>query len=152
MTHGDSDVSKEDERIGYCRPPKHGQFKPGRSGNPTGKRKGARNLGTDVKLALMTPVKIHDKGKPRIVTTQQAAMMRLREQALKGDARALDRLLALAQIFNNDPATGSLGHEAMAAEDQAILDAYAETARTRPASTSSMGRDIGTNGEGSNDG
>ena len=43
------------------------------------------------------------------MSTQEAALLRLREMALKGDARALDRLLALAQIFNNGAAIESLG-------------------------------------------
>ena len=38
------------------------------------------------------------------MSTQEAALLRLREMALKGDARALDRLLALAQVFNNGAA------------------------------------------------
>jgi hypothetical protein len=43
------------------------------------------------------------------------ALLRLREMALKGDARSLDRLLALAQIFNNGAAIESLGDKAVAA-------------------------------------
>ena len=68
------------------------------------------------------------------VSTQEAVLLRLREKALKGDARALDRLLVLAQTFNNDVAIEALSDKTMAAEDQAILDAYAEEVRSRPAS------------------
>ncbi len=50
----------------------------------------------------------------------------LREKALKGDARSLDQFLELAKTFNNSAAVESVGDEALAAEDQAILDAYAE--------------------------
>ena len=46
--------------------------------------------------------------------------------ALNGDASSLDRFLELAKIFNNGAAVESVGDEALAAEDQAILDAYAE--------------------------
>ena len=50
--------------------------------------------------------------------------MRLREKALKGDSRSLDRLLYYARIFNND--SEEVTPEAsIAEEDQAILDAYA---------------------------
>jgi hypothetical protein len=58
------------------------------------------------------------------VSTQVAALLRLREKALKGNARSLDQLLELAKTFNNSAAVESVGDEALAAEDQAILDAY----------------------------
>ena len=49
--------------------------------------------------------------------------MVLREKALRGDARALDRLLELAVRFNNDGA--EIGPaQALSADDQAILAAY----------------------------
>ena len=50
--------------------------------------------------------------------------MLLREKALQGDARALDRLLDLARLFNND--AGEIGPApALSSDDRAILDAYA---------------------------
>ena len=54
-----------------------------------------RNFRTDVQATLKTPVKVTREGKPRKVSTQEAALLRLREKALGGDARALDRLLGL---------------------------------------------------------
>jgi hypothetical protein len=109
-------------RIGYGKPPEHSRFKPGTSGNPTGKRKGARNLSSDVKRALRVPVKLKDRGKSRKVSTQEAALMRLREKALNGDSRSLDRLLELARLFNNDPQAGSASRSWT--EDEEILAAY----------------------------
>ena len=38
--------------VGYARPPLHSRFRPGQSGNPAGRRKGAHNLGTDVQRIL----------------------------------------------------------------------------------------------------
>jgi hypothetical protein len=50
--------------------------------------------------------------------------MVLREKALKGDARALDRVVELGCQFNNEPAeTGST--QVVSADDRAMLDAYA---------------------------
>jgi hypothetical protein len=33
-----------DDEVGYGKPPKHGQFKPGKSGNPRGRPRGAHGL------------------------------------------------------------------------------------------------------------
>jgi len=122
--------------VGYGRPPTHTQFRPGQSGNPAGRRKGVRNLSTDVKRALKVPVKVKEGGRTRAISTQEGALMMLREKALKGDARALDRLLELAARFNNDASEISPA-QVLAADDQAILAAYAtEVAATaRPPAT-----------------
>jgi Family of unknown function (DUF5681) len=55
----------------------------------------------NVRRTLQTPVKLNEQGKPRRVSTQEAALLRLREKALKGDARSLDLLLELARLFNS---------------------------------------------------
>ena len=55
--------------------------------------------------------------------TQVAALFRLREKALNGDVRALDRLLQLATMYNNDEQPASAG---LTVEDQAILAIYQE--------------------------
>jgi hypothetical protein len=115
-----------DFQVGYGKPPRHRRFAPGTSGNPRGRQKGVRNLASDVKHTLQVPVRLAEQGKPKRVSTQQAALLRLREKALKGDGHALDRLLALAATFNNVAEIGSAPDQASSAEDQAIIDAYRE--------------------------
>jgi Family of unknown function (DUF5681) len=107
--------------VGFGKPPTQTQFRPGQSGNPAGRRKGVRNLKTDVKRTLATPVKVKEGGRTRKKSTQESALMVLREKALRGDARALDLLLELALRFNNDDAGQA---QALSADDQAILAAY----------------------------
>ena len=109
--------------IGYRKPPKHTQFQPGRSGNPKGRRKGMRNLMTDVKRTLKVPVKIKERGRSRNVSTQEGTLMLLREMALSGDPRAIDRLLDFAHRFNNQPSEDAAS-PSLSASDQAILEAY----------------------------
>jgi len=111
-------------RVGYRKPPAHTRFKPGTSGNPSGKRRGTRNLSTDVKRALETRVKLKRDGKTHQVSTQEALLLRLREKALKGDARSLDRLLGFARIFNNDASANPQVPSTF--EDEEILAAFEE--------------------------
>jgi hypothetical protein len=128
------ETSDDGFAVGYKKPPRHSRFQPGRSGNPRGKQRGVRNFGTDVKRTLEVPVRLNDQGRARRVSTQEAALLRLREKALSGDARSIVQILELAKIFNNSTAVESVGDKALAAEDQAILDAYAEEVRSRPPS------------------
>ena len=115
--------SGDGDAVGYGKPPRHSQFRAGQSGNPMGRRKGIRNLKTDVKRTLKTPVKVKESGGTRRRSTQEVALMVLREKALQGDPRSIDRLLELALRFNNDVA--EIGPaQPLPVDDQAILDAY----------------------------
>ena len=118
-------MSNDDYEVGYGKPPKHTQFKENRSGNPKGRPKGSSNFGTDVKRALKAPVRLTKDGSPRTVSTQEAALLRLREKALKGDARALDRLLALAQVYNDEQLVRDASQQ-VTTEDAEIMEAYNE--------------------------
>ncbi len=82
--------SRESE-VGYRTPPRGSRFQPGQSGNPKGRPRGSRNFRTDLKSTLSKPVKVNQDGKPCKISTQAAALLRLREKALGGDPRALDR-------------------------------------------------------------
>jgi hypothetical protein len=121
--------SSDGVQVGYGRPPLHSRFRPGQSGNPRGRRKGVRNFATDVKAALKAPVSLNEKGKTKRVSTQEAMLLRLKEKALKGDSRALDQLIRLAQMFNDDGPTEVSPGQNAETEDQEILDAYAEALR-----------------------
>jgi hypothetical protein len=111
---------KKGYEVGYGKPPTHTQYRPGQSGHP-GRRKGVRNLKTDVKRTLAMPVKVKEGGRTRTRSTQEATLMVLREKALKGNTRALERIVELAFRFNNDEAGQA---EQLPAADQAILAAY----------------------------
>lgn len=119
-TASTSDGMKSYE-IGYGKPPTHTQYRPGQSGYPAGRRKGVRNLKTDVKRTLAMPVKVKEAGRTRTKSTQEAALMVLRERALNGNTRALERFLELALRFNNDEAGQP---QQLTADDRAILAAY----------------------------
>jgi hypothetical protein len=116
-----SDNSSYD--VGYAKPPEHTRFRPGQSGNPAGRRKGVANLKSDVVRTLAAPLKVKEDGRTRTRSTQQGALMLLRDKALRGDARALDRMLELAVRFNNDSADSGPS-QPLSSDDQAILAAY----------------------------
>ena len=92
------ETSDDGFAVGYKKPPQHSRFQPGRSGNPRGKQKGVRNFGTDVKRTLEVPVRLNDQGRARRVSTQEATLLRLRQKALKGDARSIVQILELARF------------------------------------------------------
>src|SRR5258708_18312027 len=86
--------------VGYKKPPQHSRFQPGRSGNPHGKQKGVRNLGSDVKRTLEVPVRLNEQGRARRVSTQEDALLRRGGEARQGGARSLGHVPDLAQSFH----------------------------------------------------
>ncbi|MBV6486862.1 MAG: hypothetical protein GHHEDOFH_00799 [Pseudorhodoplanes sp.] len=102
----------ESEKVGYKRPPKAHRFKPGESGNPRGRPKGTRNLGTDLTDILGRRVSIREDGKERRISRQEALLLSLYNKALHGDVRAataiINMLSKLAPSSAEPPETVSL--------------------------------------------
>ncbi len=110
----------DDYEVGYKKPPKRTRFKRGRSGNPKGRPKGAKNLRTELAEELQERVLIREGGKPRRVSKQRAMLKRLAEKALQGDTRAASLIVNMVARFlvqtEDDEPSAPLG-----ADDLAIL-------------------------------
>jgi len=123
---------KNDYQVGKGKPPEQSQFKKGKSGNPKGRPKGSRNFSTDLEKVLTTKVTVSENGHPRNVSSQLATLMRLREQALKGNARAMDRFIGLAQQQAAEK-EASTSETKLSASEEDILQRYVESQVTKGA-------------------
>jgi Family of unknown function (DUF5681) len=103
------------DRVGYKRPPRHTQFQPGRSGNPSGRPKGLRNFRADLDEELSELLTVRDGDREIRITRQRALVRNLVAAAIKGDMRAVTTLVALCERG----ASGDVHDEAP--EDQAIV-------------------------------
>ena len=83
--------------VGYGRPPIHSRFRPGVSGNPSGRAKGTPNLKTLFNRILKEEVSLREGTNVRKVTKAEAVMRGLVLGALKGDMRSLGTLFRLAE-------------------------------------------------------
>jgi hypothetical protein len=92
---GFAGAGSSDDRAGYKRPPKATRFKPGQSGNPTGRLNGSRNLRTDVAEILAGQVVICEDGKERTISRQEAVLLRLYTKGVQGDVKAITSLLSM---------------------------------------------------------
>jgi hypothetical protein len=112
----------ENDEGGYGRPPKHSQFKKGRSGNPRGRPKGATSFKADLAAELQEKLALTENGKERKITKQRAFIKTLTAAAIKKDIRAVNALLACMRYFG-------VGAEEQAAanvdvEDLDLLETY----------------------------
>jgi Family of unknown function (DUF5681) len=90
---GDLEPAAENERVGYCRPPMGTRFRPGQSGNPRGRRKGARNLSAVIAAALSERVAVNENGRRCRISKLEAAVKQLVNRAASGETRATQLLL-----------------------------------------------------------
>ena len=84
-------------RIGYCNPPVHSQFKPGQSGNPSGRAKGSQNFKSLFNKVLHEEISLREGTDVRKITKAEAIVRGVVVGALKGDARNTAILFRLAE-------------------------------------------------------
>ena len=83
--------------VGYKRPPVHTQFKPGQSGNPSGRTKGSKNLTTLFRKILNEQVSLREGDETRKITKAEAILRGVVVGAMKGDSRSVMTLFRLAE-------------------------------------------------------
>ena len=118
-------MSDDTYDVGYGKPPKHTRYKKGQSGNPKGRPKGTKNFSTDLRDMLEKPVSLREGAKTVTVSTQMAALLRLREKALRGDSKAMDKIIQLATQFSPEEFKADMDTPT-SESDQRILDRYFE--------------------------
>ena len=88
------------EKVGYGRPPKANQFKPGKSGNPKGRPKGSLNLVNDLAAELSELITVREDGRARRISKQRALIKSLLAKGIQGEVRAAAAVLALYARMN----------------------------------------------------
>jgi hypothetical protein len=89
-----SDGSNDDE-VGYGKPPKGSRFEKGKSGNPKGRPKGAKDVQASLKRELESKITVQDGNRKVRISKAEAMARQLMNTALKGDIRAMMALLKL---------------------------------------------------------
>lgn len=114
----------DDYVVGYCKPPKHSQFKPGQSGNSRGRPKGARGLKTIVRELMTAKVAVRTATGARKMTRIEAVLQKTNELAMKGNPRAQAELIKLYSTAVPDVPAQSLApsSEDLTQTDLAILE------------------------------
>jgi Family of unknown function (DUF5681) len=122
---GPPPAANQGYKVGYRRPPLESRFKPGTSGNKKGRPKGSRNAKSIVEEVVNSPVTIRENGKARKTTKLRAVIEATTLNAMKGDIRAVNALVALlirtGQLDQPEPEQLMTS---LPDEDQAIISDY----------------------------
>jgi hypothetical protein len=120
-----------DDSVGYKKPPKDHQFRPGQSGNPNGRPKGTRNFKSDLRDELSEMISFRECGHEVSISKQRALIKRLVASAIEGDARSIATLMSFcARAFGDDNED-----QEQAPEDHDIIHAFARRPTKRCSKT-----------------
>jgi Family of unknown function (DUF5681) len=108
------------QEVGYGRPPRAHRFKPGQSGNPRGRPKGAKNEPTILNNLLHRRIEVREGGRARKVTVFEAILLRFTEDALKGNTKTA------AFLFNRYAAAHGEAqpNDDISDDDREVLEAF----------------------------
>ena len=117
------DQPASDFEARYRQPPKAFRFKPGQSGNPSGRPKAAKRLLSELEAALSAPVTIKVGSRKRRVSKMQAAVKSLADRAASGDPLVLRLLLAELRHAESRASEEPAVQETLSATDQEVIAA-----------------------------
>jgi hypothetical protein len=124
----------DEYKVGYGKPPKKSQFRKGQSGNPKGRPKGSKNVGTFLMEELMSSVTLSENGRPTTVPKAKLLAKRLIAKAANGDMRAIAMTFELAAKYQKEEPAAD--NDNLPEEDDAILAAYLARHAKRPVGAS----------------
>ncbi|HEU5046642.1 MAG TPA: DUF5681 domain-containing protein [Rickettsiales bacterium] len=108
--------------IGYGKPPATTRFKPGRSGNPKGRKKGVKNFASVFQEELEAYITITENGERKAIPKKLAIIKQLINKALSGDPKSIAMLVNIyRQNDNHQSDTRAASMEELLEEDQKIL-------------------------------
>ena len=109
-------------QTGYGTPPKEHQFRPGQSGNPKGRPKGAKNTAILLREILDRKIEVRTGSTLRKISVREAMLTRFAESALKGDTKSAAFLLQRYDMPESDPEHAN--NATTTPDEQEIIDAY----------------------------
>jgi hypothetical protein len=124
-----SQAEAENAQAGYGKPPREHQFKAGKSGNPKGRPKGAKNESTILRDILTRKIDNRSGGRMRKISLLEAILLRIADNSLKGDIKSA------AFILNRYAAmvSGELPPQDLGDDDREVLEAFAQRHQARHA-------------------
>jgi hypothetical protein len=97
-----SKPKKGDYEVGYRRPPKSSQFKPGQTGNPRGRPRQVKSIDDVLQKRLFAKVKAQENGRPTQITLLEVIVGRLLKRAAEGDNRSIMIVLNQMRLLKGD--------------------------------------------------
>jgi Family of unknown function (DUF5681) len=106
--------------VGYGKPPLHTRFRKGRSGNPSGRPRGRKNMSTLLSDALNGLVIVVDNGRRKKITKREAIVTQLVNKSASADLKATQIVLSMLRDVESQ-ADGSADPAVFTEADHQII-------------------------------
>ena len=116
------DQDPKERKVGYKNPPVESRFKPGQSGNPSGRPKKKLTPMEAFFAELDKPIVVKEGGKKRRMTREQALLMKTYSDAMAGDPSS--RRIVYSIIERRSTSAAAAVPVDLSADDEAILQAF----------------------------
>ncbi len=121
--------------VGYMKPPRQTQFKPGQSGNIKGRPKGAMNFATVFEEELRAPIEVTENGKRKRISKRQAIAKQHINKAVAGDPKATVIVLNEVRLLESQNQPPVAQSAFVSPEEQVVMDHIVQRIRqSNPAS------------------
>lgn len=110
--------------VGFGKPPKDHQFKPGQSGNKKGRPKESKNTYALLNEVLNQKIAIKENSKDLKISKKTAILIQLVNKAVKGDIKAINTLLPHALIADAKEEDKNKILSALNFDDKEIISNY----------------------------
>ena len=111
-----------DFSVGYGKPPAETRFKPGQSGNPKGRPKGAKNFSTLMEKELERKVTIKEGERRRRVSKREAMVKQLTNKAASGDHKSIQVVFDYDQKIEARSDAAAANTTQVDQADQEVMD------------------------------
>lgn len=125
-------AEKENDAVGYKRPPQHTRFRSGVSGNPKGRAKGMRNFETDLKEELAERIAVREGERSLKISKQRALLKAMMAKALKGDTKAAGLVLQLLAKLVPEAESNALGDQPLDDDSRDIIERFLARRTAKP--------------------
>lgn len=116
-------AGEADYDVGYGKPPAKHQFKPGQSGNRSGRPPGRTNIATALRDAVQQKRPVTIGGKAREMSTLDVMMRKQIEKAVAGDTKAFNAVVELLEDYAPDLLVTAT-QKSVSQEDKDLLADY----------------------------
>ena len=108
--------------VGFGKPPRSMRFKPGQSGNPAGRPRGAKNFATALEEELNARLTVTENGRRRRISKREVIAKHLVNKAASGDLKAIPLLLNEARARETNSVNPAAEAVLDTPEDQKVLE------------------------------
>ncbi len=111
--------------VGYGKPPKEHQFKPGQSGNVGGRKKSKRSGAADISEVLNAPVRVTIGGKVREMVSFEAGLRKIAKRAIDGHLPSILKFIKICEEYGAlKPPPAAIGGGVILLPDGMSLDEW----------------------------